>query len=74
MNDYTYIIIKNSARCCVCETEIESKHRHDYVSCPCGNLSVDGGTDYLKRSVSYVNKYDDTSIVESTEGEYNDKG
>lgn len=39
----------NKARCLICNTVIESKHRHDFVRCLCGNLHVDGGYDYLKR-------------------------
>jgi hypothetical protein len=26
-----------------------SKHRHDFVTCSCGTISVDGGQEYLKR-------------------------
>lgn len=26
---------------------IESKHRHDYITCSCGEISVDGGNDYM---------------------------
>ena len=40
----------NKAKCLKCGDIIESKHRHDYVSCKCGAISVDGGKDYLKRS------------------------
>lgn len=43
-------IARNRAKCLVCGDVIESKYRHDYVTCSCGNLSVDGGKDYLKRS------------------------
>lgn len=43
-------IARNRAKCLVCGDVIESKHRHDFVTCSCGNLSVDGGKDYLKRS------------------------
>ena len=43
-------IIKNAARCLNCNDVIESKHRHDFVTCTCGKLSVDGGHDYLKRA------------------------
>jgi len=39
-------------RCGKCREIIESKHRHDFVTCSCGNLSVDGGNDYLK--VSFI--------------------
>lgn len=42
-------ILINAARCNLCNTTVESKHRHDFVTCACGNLSVDGGHDYLKR-------------------------
>lgn len=41
-------LTKNAARCRDCGTLLESKHRHDYRSCPCGN-AVDGGLDYEHR-------------------------
>ena len=44
------MIITNKAKCLKCGDVIESKHRHDFVTCKCGALSVDGGRDYLKRS------------------------
>ena len=44
-------IIKNAAKCLVCNEVVESKHRHDFAICKCGNVAVDGGKDYLKRSV-----------------------
>ena len=43
-------IIKNSIRCKHCDDVIESKHRHDYVSCKCGKVAADGGQDYLRRT------------------------
>lgn len=42
-------IISNRAQCLECGDVIESKHRHDFVSCSCGKLFVDGGRDYLRR-------------------------
>ena len=57
-------IIRNSARCLGCNEEIESRHRHDFVFCSCGNIAVDGGKDYLKRSVRDLSLYVDTSIEE----------
>jgi hypothetical protein len=45
-------IISNQATCKKCATTIFSSHRHDYVECPCGAIMVDGGNDYLRRSVS----------------------
>lgn len=41
--------IKNDARCRKCGDEIESKSRHDFVTCKCGAISVDGGQDYMRR-------------------------
>lgn len=40
----------NKAKCRKCGDIIESKHVHDYVSCKCGAIAVDGGHYYLKRS------------------------
>ncbi len=57
-----YKIISNKARCDECGETIESKHRHDFVTCKCGNLHVDGGRDYLKRGFK-SNKYTDFSEV-----------
>lgn len=42
-------IIHNRARCKLCGDIIESTHRHDFVTCSCGNVSVDGGHDYIRR-------------------------
>lgn len=42
-------IISNSVQCLECGEGIWSAHRHDYVTCSCGKISVDGGMDYLKR-------------------------
>lgn len=44
------MILCNKAQCTICGDVIESRHRHDFVTCKCGALSVDGGLDYLKRS------------------------
>lgn len=55
------MIVRNSAKCLDCNTEIESTHRHDFKSCSCGNVFVDGGKDYLRRV--YMNEnWEDTSI------------
>ena len=39
---------KNKARCLKCKDEIESKHVHDFVSCLCGAIFVDGGNSYWR--------------------------
>jgi len=40
----------NAAECNKCKDTIRSKNRRDYVTCSCGNLSVDGGSWYAKRA------------------------
>lgn len=42
------MIKRNAARCRKCDTIIESKTVHDFVSCECGAIFVDGGLDYLR--------------------------
>lgn len=39
----------NKARCRKCDDVIESKFRHDFQSCSCGAIFVDGGLDYCRR-------------------------
>lgn len=35
-------------QCLNCNDVIQSKHRHDFVTCKCGATSVDGGSDYTR--------------------------
>lgn len=42
-------IIRNRARCRKCGDTIESVHRHDWQTCKCESIFVDGGLDYLRR-------------------------
>lgn len=62
----TEIILRNSAHCNVCNTEIESTHRHDFVACKCPDghsIFVDGGRSYLRRGFNHNTDWHDTSIV-----------
>lgn len=43
-------IWKNAAKCANCGDEIQSNNRHDYVTCSCGEISVDGGSWYARGS------------------------
>jgi len=52
-------LIVNKAICNICKDEIKSRHRHDFVVCTCGEISVDGGVDYARR---VGNKYTETSL------------
>jgi hypothetical protein len=38
----------SKAICMQCEGFMESKHRHDFVYCPCGKSFLDGGDDYFR--------------------------
>lgn len=42
-------IISNKIRCKRCGQVIESKTVHDFKTCKCGAVSVDGGHYYLRR-------------------------
>lgn len=42
-------LLRNAAQCLECGDVIESTHRHDFRTCSCGNLSVDGGLSYTRR-------------------------
>lgn len=43
------MIIENRVVCHTCGEDIFSKNRHDFVTCTCGAISVDGGQEYLRR-------------------------
>ena len=42
-------ILVNKIKCKKCGDVIESKSRHNFKSCSCGAVSVDGGLDYIRR-------------------------
>lgn len=47
-------LTRNAAQCPACLGIVESKHRHDYASCSCGGIAVDGGLAYVRRA--YTNR------------------
>jgi len=59
-------IIENKAQCKLCKNIIESKYRHDCVSCPCGEIFVDGGLDYLRSGAKDINNFIDMSKWQNT--------
>lgn len=67
-----HVIVLNRARCRLCDEVIVSTHRHDYVTCECGAISVDGGRAYLRRAwspfcgTSPQEVIEDMSIVTTT--------
>lgn len=58
-------IIKNSAQCLLCGEILVSESKHDFKTCKCGNLSVDGGNDYIRRCWGS----DINTVLELSEGE-----
>ena len=52
------MIIQNAVTCLGCGDFIVSKHRHDFVTCTCGAVSVDGGQSYLRRVGDFGNAMD----------------
>ena len=44
------VIKTNAVQCNHCKDVIISRHCHDFVTCSCGKVSVDGGVNYLRRA------------------------
>ena len=59
------MIIRNAAQCAKCGDIIESKHRHDFVSCGCGAIFIDGGHEYFRGG---GNPKDFISLAEVSDG------
>lgn len=58
-------IIKNAIKCNHCGDIIVSETRNDIKSCSCGCITVDGGTDYIRRGFKYSrDDYTDLSEFE----------
>ena len=64
MTEKSVKILRNRAQCKTCSEIIESRFRHDYQTCTCGAIAVDGGHDYLKRGGL------PDQLVELSESEY----
>ena len=54
-------ILSNQVKCLKCGDEPYSASVHDFKSCKCGAIAVDGGQDYLKR-VGDLESYEEISI------------
>lgn len=54
-------ILRNAIRCKICGDVIESKHIHDFQTCICGAVAVDGGLAYIRRCGN-IEDFDDLSI------------
>jgi len=49
--------LKNKAKCRKCGDVIESKFRHDFVECKCGEIFVDGGKDYFRSGAKHRSNF-----------------
>ena len=48
-NKLIKVLTKNSVKCLMCNTILESKYRHNYVKCHCPNeTACDGGLEYQR--------------------------
>ena len=55
-------LVFNAIRCNKCKNIVVSNHTHDFRTCECGTVSVDGGLDYRKRCGN-KSDYTDISMV-----------
>lgn len=55
------IIVRNAIRCNHCGDVIESNYIHDFKTCSCRKVAVDGGHDYLRRCAASSEDYTDLS-------------
>ena len=70
MTECKHKILVNKAKCNKCGDIIESMYRTHYVTCSCGNLSVDGGKDYIRRGFMNETDYIEMSEMDDClEGE-----
>lgn len=71
-NEVIKVLTRNAIKCLVCNTVLESKHRHNYVQCQCSNeAATDGGLSYqrcLAKDLDLVENL--CEYVEMTRGEH----
>lgn len=56
------IILSNQAMCLICGDEIFSATVHDFKTCECDNIFVDGGMGYIRHGYMFPEKYVNLSI------------
>lgn len=56
------MIVSNQGRCKLCGDEPFSAHRHDMSFCKCGEIAVDGGTAYRRRTAGSFDNFIEMSI------------
>ena len=59
------VLTKNSVKCLMCNTILESKHRHDFQMCGCSNNAfVDGGLSCIRIGARDLDLIEDLSEYE----------
>lgn len=56
-------ILSNQIKCNKCGDVIYSAHVHDFKTCSCGAVSVDGGMDYLRRCGDWKDMEDMSILI-----------
>ena len=57
------VLLKNSVKCLVCGSVLESKTRHNYVKCHCPNeTACDGGLEYQRNLAVDLDIVEDLSV------------
>jgi hypothetical protein len=55
-------LVRNQAKCLLCGDVLVSRFRHDFVTCSCGGLSVDGGQAYTRRAAGDASTWEEQSV------------
>jgi len=64
------IILVHKVQCKKCNDIIESKHRHDFVTCSCGSISIDGGKDYMRWLGNFEDFIDLSEVTSEDEDDW----
>lgn len=56
------VIVSNQIECLDCGDKPFSMHRHDFQTCKCGKVAVDGGQAYTRR-LGDLDSYKELSII-----------
>ena len=71
-NKTKMVLTRNAVKCLVCNSVLESRHRHDYVQCSCPNeVATDGGLYYQRISAKDLDLIENLcEYLEMTDDEY----
>src|SRR5574343_1783805 len=72
-NEVIKVLTRNAIKCLVCNTVLESKHRHHFLECGCSNQTFnDGGLSYSRVGAVDLDLVENLcEYVEMTRGERN---